>query len=667
VQIATQVFPFFEVPNSAVRWTVLVIVAGFPVALVLAWLFDLTPQGIVRTPDLGAAVETAAVTEQRRTMDRKLNYLLGALLLAGAVYLLLGRRGGASPSVQPASTAVAADKSIAVLPFDNLSDDKSNAYFAEGIQEEILTRLAGIADLKVISRTSTEKYRSHPDNLKTVAAELGVGTVLEGSVQKAGDTVRVNVQLIDARADEHLWAQTYDRELKNVFAVESAISQDIADALKARLSPVEASALAKAPTANAAAYDAFLKAEYLLHKAIDSSLSADFRAAEAAYRQALVLDPGFALAAAQLAYCMLNRHWFSEPLAPAELAEASRLADQALALAPELAQAHLAVGYYHYWGFRDYRPALREFQRALELQPNSAQAIAALGFVQRRQGHWVEASRTLAKAVALAPRDDVLIGNYGQTYLVMRDYDKAIPILQRALAIDPESMQTRIYLAIGHLLGDGDMQAALRAFEDLPLDRKQSALNAVDGDVMNLVNPRVYPYVYLRRYDDALHAWQPAVVEAQDQRRQRLQAVIAIQTLAGRRTAVQGECKEMRDQLETQREHDGDAFRQAAALSWAYLCLERNDDAVSTLRRAAALLPVEKDAWNGAALQLGLAQIDTQTGHFDEALQIIGQLLSIPAGDSLSIARLKADPVWDPLRREPRLQALIAKYQGKAP
>jgi TolB-like protein/cytochrome c-type biogenesis protein CcmH/NrfG len=617
----------------------------------------------VRTESLPGTGEPATAKRRHRDLDRRFNYILAVLLVLALAYAAAEHQGYVGLGATPSADAAAADKSIAVLPFDNLSDDKSNAYFAEGIQDEILTRLAGIADLKVISRTSTEKYKSHPDNLKTVAAELGVGTLLEGSVQKAGDTVRVNVQLIDARADKHLWAQTYDRELKNVFAVESEVSQDIADALKARLSPVEASALAKAPTANGAAYDAFLKAEYLLHKAVDSSLGTDFRAAEAVYRQALVLDPGFALASAQLAYCMLNRHWFSEPLTPAELAEASRLANQALTLAPDLAEAHLAIGYYHYWGYRDYQPALREFQRVLELQPNSAQAIASLGYVQRRQGHWVEASQTLARAVDLAPRDDVLIGNFGQTFVVMRNYDKAIPILQRSLAIDPESMQTRTYIAISHLLGDGDMQAALRAFDDLPLDRKRSALNAVDGDVMNLVNPRVYPYVYLRHYDDALQAWQAAAAETPDQRRQRLQGVIAIQVLAGRRAAVQGECAEMRDQLEARREHDGDAFRQAAALGWAYLCLGRNDDALNTLRRAAGLLPVSRDAWNGPGLQLGLAQMDTQTGHFDEALQIIAQLLAIPAGDSLSITRLKADPVWDPLRADPRFQKLLADRQ----
>src|SRR5206468_8120851 len=246
------------------------------------------------------------------------------------------------------------EKSIAVLPFENLSEEKANAYFADGIQDEILSKLAGIGDLKVISRSSTAKYKSKPEDLKTVARELGVGTVLEGSVQKAGDKVRVNVQLLDARIDTHLWAKTYDRDLKDVFAVESEVAQEIADALRAKLSPSQSDALATAPTRDTEAYDLFLKGEYEEHQA-ESALNPElFDRAAVFYRQALARDRNFALAYARLAYSELNRHWFISNLTSAELAEVKSNIDRALAIAPASPDAHLALGVFYYWGYRDY-------------------------------------------------------------------------------------------------------------------------------------------------------------------------------------------------------------------------------------------------------------------------------------------------------------------------
>jgi TolB-like protein len=259
-----------------------------------------------------------------------------------------------------------------VLPFENLSRDPDNAYFAEGIKNEILTRLATVRDLKVISRTSTAKYQSKPDNLKTVAQELGVSTILEGAVQKAGDKVRVNVQLIDARADTHLWAKSYDRDLKDVLGVESDVSQEIAEALQANLSPSESHVLASARTHDTEAYDLFLRGEYEFHQA-QSSLAADaLDRADAFYRQALARDPNFAMAAAELAYARLFRHWFVAPLAPRELGEVKSIIDRALVVAPDSPEAHFALGLFFYWGHRQYEMALTEFNRTLELQPNNA-------------------------------------------------------------------------------------------------------------------------------------------------------------------------------------------------------------------------------------------------------------------------------------------------------
>ena len=650
VQVVTQVFPIFEVSALVQRIIVLAIIAGFPLALVLSWIYELTPQGIVKTDDVAPR---ASIT--RRT-GQQLNRAIIAVLIA-AVLMLLAKL--LWPRATTATDAAATGKSIAVLPFENLSDDRANAYFATGIQDEILTKLAGIGELKVISRTSTEKYASHPGNLRTVAAELGVTTLLEGSVQKAGERVRVNVQLIDAGSDAHLWANTYDRELKDVFAVESEVSQDIADALKTRLSPVEASALAQAPTADAAAYDHFLKAEYALHKATDSNLQADFLLADEQYRQALALDPGFALAQAQLAYSMMSRHWFATPLTPAEMADAKNLIERALAHTPELAEAHLASGYWHYWGFRDYEAAKAEFRRALQLAPSNAQAIAALAFVQRRQGEWAAAAATLAKAVGYAPRDSSLIGNYGQTFIVMRRYADAERAMKQALAIDADDIQSRTYLTINELMGRGDVAAASIVFAGLPLERRAPPSNT-DGDVMNVVNARVYPYIFSRRFDEALQAWPLPIAETPAQHVERLSARVAIQMLAGRRANIQPECVELRGRLVALREQQQAAFQQTGALSWAELCLGHDEAARDITRRAAEAMPPQKDAWVSSYFLVGEAQMAAQTGHADEAFAIISQLLAIAAGDAMSIQRLKLDPVWDPLRGDPRFAKIIA-------
>ena len=351
--------------------------------------------------------------------------------------------------------AVVIPKSVAVLPFENLSDDPNNAYFAAGIQEEILTKLATVRDLKVISRTSTAKYQSKPDNLKTVAQELGVSTILEGTVQRAGDKVRVNVQLIDARADTHLWAKSYDRDFKDVLAVESEVAAQIADALKANLSPSESHVLAAARTENTEAYDLFLRGQYEFHQA-ESSLAADaYDRADAFYRQALARDPNFAEAAAELARSRLSRHWFVSPLAPAELEEVKSLIDRALALAPNSPEAHFALGLFFYWGHRQYENALAEFNRTLELQPNNADARAFCAWVYRRRGEWERSLADSQRAQELDPRDASIPTNIGATYNVLRLWKDAERAELRALAMDPHNTQAATFLVLIRLTHDG--------------------------------------------------------------------------------------------------------------------------------------------------------------------------------------------------------------------
>src|SRR6266700_3538061 len=372
--------------------------------------------------------------QKRRALLRcaAMTAVLIALAVIVAGIAIFSRYRMRSPLAPP-------EKSIAVLPFENLSEEKANAYFADGIQDEILTKLAVIGDLKVISRSSTAKYKSKPEDLKTVARELGVATVLEGSVQRTGNRVRVNAQLIDARIDAHLWAKSYDRDLKDVFAVESEVAQEIADALQAKLSPSQSDALATAPTHDPEAYDLFLKGEYEQHQA-ESALNAElFDRAQTFYRQALARDGNFALAYARLAYSELYSHWFISNLTSAELAKVKPNIDRALAIAPGLADAHFALGLFYYWGHRDYDPALREGDRAIELQPSRSDSWNIRASIHRRRGEWQRALAEFDRAAELNPRDSRSPGEIGNTYITLRRWSDAEHELTRALALDPHN------------------------------------------------------------------------------------------------------------------------------------------------------------------------------------------------------------------------------------
>src|SRR6266705_2047817 len=457
VQVTTQVFPIFKIPNWASRLIVLAIIIGFPIALVIAWAFELTPQGLKRTQDVDLAAQGS-----RKSHAWIYIVIVGAAFSIGLIFI---GRYTARNTVGAARTEAATDssvpqKSIAVLPFENLSDDKGAAYFADGIQDEILTKLASIADLKVISRTSTAKYKSKPEDLKTVSQQLGVATVLEGSVQKAADKVRVNVQLIDARADSHLWAKTYDRDLADVFAIQSEVAQEIADSLKAKLSPAEANTLASAPTQNTVAYDLFLKGEFQLRAANVSLRPESFGEAIAWYQQAIASDPNFALAMARLAECRLNQHWFVETFNESELAEVKRTTEHALALAPDLAETHVSQGLFYYYGYRQYEQALAEFGRALRLQPNNAQALEYSGYVYRRQGQWQRGLDTLKKSLEQDPRNASVAGNLSQTYCILRMWQDAERVGRHALSIDPSEVIGMRALLLAILNGSGDIKRA---------------------------------------------------------------------------------------------------------------------------------------------------------------------------------------------------------------
>ncbi len=456
-QLTTQVFPFFEIPNSAVRFVVIALAVGFPIAMLLSWIYELTPEGVVRTEDLDP-VEARSV--QRRS-GRLLDFIIiGALLLVIAM-LVVGRL----PFYRQTGESIS-QKSIAVLPFENLSEDKANAYFAEGIQEEILTRLAKIADLKVISRTSTQRYQSKPGNLAEIAKQLGVANILEGSVQKATDQVRVTVQLIQVASDSHLWADTFDRKLTDIFGVESEIAKAIADALQAKLTGGEQRALAVKPTNNSEAYDAYLRG--LALEARTTTSPDDSEKAVGFYERAVQLDPGFALAWARLSRANAHVYFGGLDSTTARRNATERALNTAQKLQPNSPETLLAQAYYQYWVRRDYELAKGTFGRVRELLPGSSDVPGALALIARRQGRWDESVAYWEQTLVLDPRNTEWLALAAETYAMLRQFPAALKTYDRLLDIVPNDPDTvaskaKIYQAEGNLEQAGKLLAGVNA------------------------------------------------------------------------------------------------------------------------------------------------------------------------------------------------------------
>src|SRR5262249_29654252 len=499
--------------------------------------------------------------------------------------------------------------------------------------------------------------------LKTVSQQLGVANVLEGSVQKAADKVRVNVQLIDARADSHLWAKTYDRDLADVFAIQSEVAQEIADSLKAKLSPAETSTMARAPTNDMEAYDLFLKGEFEQRVANSNFRPEAFDQAARWYKEAIARDPNFALAIAQLAMCQLRRHWLTEPLSEADLMEAGRLAKQALTLAPDLPEAHVAVGLFHYYGFREYEQALTEFQRALELRPNYSLALQFIAFVHRRQGKWDRTVEELKKSIVQDPGDAYVQGSRAENYIFLRMWKEAQDLAQHALTIDPHEATAMRMLLLSSLNQTGNAKEPLRILASFPPD---DLLLPNTGMFDMVIGTRGETFVLARDFKAALKACEMDLPPRTNEW-QRFAAKVGIRMLAGDVAAAQPDAERARGLLEErQRAHPNDV-RSLRALSWAYLALNRKADAINTARKAVELLPLEKDAVLGSGNLAALAEMQARTGATKEAVENLRHLLSIPAGETISIARLKLDPVWDPIRNDPGFQELLTVKEHVGP
>jgi TolB-like protein/Tfp pilus assembly protein PilF len=637
IQLASAVFPAWELPSWTLRLVIILLLIGFPISLILAWAFDVTPQGIRATP-------SAPATPRRRRNVIAL-VAIGVIVSAAAGIFLL-----------PRASAHRMDKSIAVLPFENFSDDKENAFFADGIQDDILTNLSKISDLKVISRTSVMSYRGKDKNVREIGQALGVSAILEGSVRKAGNRVRVNVQLINAVNDEHIWSDVYDRDLTDVFAIQTDLAQKIAQELRAKLSPTEKEQMTRKPTENAEAYLAFVQAHNFQREVEELS---KLKQAEQFYARAIQLDPNFALAYAGYSRVQSWIYHTYEPTA--ERRDKPRaLAERALQLQPDLPEGHLALGFAYYYMDRDFDRALAEFNLAKKGLPNEAEVYLAIGAIQRRQGKWDDSNANLEKAATLSPNETWPLQNLALNYQMERNFDAANKTLDRALKLAPDSFSIWSLKAQMEISEKGTFEIADRGAQAIatkPMDE-----NARIHFKIALAETRLLQ----RRYAE--------VLQLTDIGKDELLANDS-ETLAGK-YATAGAAKKMlgdeagaRDAFLKAKEFAekfvadaaGEAKRYgrlAQALAW----LGEKEAAIAAAKRGMELLPETVDAFDGPVCTQVLAEVYMIVGEYDKVLPILDGLLSRPT--QVTVAQLKLYPLCDALRKDPRFIAILQKHGG---
>ncbi|MDB6146828.1 MAG: hypothetical protein JWO45_492 [Spartobacteria bacterium] len=620
---------------------------GRKISLVNFYTDDVGNSETPRRLQATSAAQPASTRLNSAPSWRVLEIGLIALALLGGVWWIVSHRAktlGASHDLSSVQSNAVAEKSIAVLPFENLSEDKANAYFADGVQDEILTNLSNIADLKVISRTSVMKYRTGTArNLREIGTQLGVAHVLEGSVQRVSRKVRVNAQLIDARTDAHLWAQTYDRDLADVFAIQSDIANAIAAALQAKLAPEEKTRLATNPTNNPQAYLLYLQANELLHVAAskDDAVNTD-----KLYDQAIALDPNFALARARAS--MLNSLMYFIGRVPERKAKARALADEALRLSPNLGEAHLASAICSYRTDLNYEQALKELAVASATLPNNSEILDISGYIYRRQSRWREALAAFEHARVLDPRTAHFDG-LPATLKALRQWPKAIDAYNQALQLEPQLQDGWIGLAYVQFAQGGDFSAANATLRHLPdaMKNKPEAMNA--------------------RWEYAMMARDFAAAE--ENTPDRLGEFPAMEPKLFYHACIafaQSDFVQARRLLEEVRplheagvrDHPDDpAFH--TALARLYVMLGRKEDAIREAHRAIELGPESTDAVGGPDYETNLAFVYGQTGEIDQAVTLLSRLLTTPAADRITLAHLRLSWEWDPLRKDPRFLKIL--------
>jgi len=642
-QVSSTVLPMFGAPDWLPRSVVILLAIGFVPALIFSWIFELTPEGLKRDEDV--APEQSIAPQTARRMDRM---IIVVLLLALGYFtvdkFLLAPRRAAAPG-ELSSTA--SSKSIAVLPFENLSSDKENAYFADGIQDEILTRLSKIAALKVISRTSTQKYKSAPDNLREVGQQLGVANLLEGSVQKIGNAAHINVQLIRVATDEHLWAESYNRKLDDIFAVEGEVATAIADQLNAKLTGSEKESLTIKPTSNPQAYDAYLRGLAFQGRidGVDSNVAKSIEAFEEAAR----LDPQFALAWAQLARqdSMAYQNFDRSP----QRREAARQAvENAVRLAPNLAETQLAEGLYQSSFERNYDAAKSRYEAVRQRFPNNAFATAGLGGVARVQGQWDQSHQFFEQAIERDPQNVFLLVVASLTDLGRRDVASARKLLERARNLSPQNSTVTAILALTYqMTGDCAQAETLLAGVTPP-----------DGDAWYF-GVMAYNAILLRKYDPAITMLKVQLSKSLPASRLgSFQGALAdLERHAGNAGAAAQAYEQARLSFETVLREQTDNAGLISSLAWTEACLGHKDKALDLARKAIVVDPASKNAYTGPEREETLARIEAHFGDKDNAIAALQHLLSIAYGQPpVTPALLRIDPDWDNLRGDPRFEKL---------
>ena len=623
----------FGWPDGIRRGTTIVLAIGFFVTLVLAWYHGERGAQRVSGAELLILASLFAVG--------------GGLLWRFAPHATAPAEQAANPTATAAVTTPANQKSIAVMPFENLSRDPDNAYFAQGIQDEILTRLAKIGSLKVISRTSTLQYASKPANLQEVANQLGVANILEGSVQKVGDAVHVNVQLVRAAADEHLWAESYDRRLDDVFAVEGEVAQAVAEALNARLSAAEQQAIREKATDVPAAYEAYARGRALETRQFNAP---GMRDALAAYREAVQLDPRYAMAWAQIAITASFMYFNGIDLDRVPAETILHAADTAMSLRPDLGEAWLAQGYYRYRVLRDFPGALQAFRTAQERLPNDAQALDALWTVERRLGQWDDAVAHMHKAAELDPRSVEIAASASYGLLVyLRRFDEARRMLDRALEFAPDhdtiiAARTQVEQFSGNLDAAAGWAVRLRG-----------GYTELDLPFSAVVTQALYERQFARTISLAQAALPASGKLAEDKLLPALMLAQA-QQWSGHDADARTIYERILTSIETTPSRAYDSS-QAQILALAKAGVGDKTGALDAARRAVELY--RNDAIQGAGAEVALAQVQAQTGDREAAIAALPHLLEVPAG--LMPGALKYDPIWDPVRDDPRFNALIVE------
>ena len=656
IQLASAAFPAWELPNWSLRLVIVLLLIGFPIALILAWAFDVTSQGIKTTPTIAAPG-----SHLRRNVIMLV--ITGIIISAAAGFFLL-----------PRASARKIDKSIAVLPFENLSDDKENAYFADGVQDDILTNLSKIGDLKVISRTSVMPYRGKTQNLRDIGKTLGVANILEGSVRRSGNKVRLNVQLIDATNDQHLWAEDYDGDLSDVFKIQTDLATKIASALQAKLSPTEKEQMTHKPTENSDAYLAFVQAHNLNVSFEDYSR---LQEGEQMYERAISLDPKFALALAR--YSQLESWIFhSYDPTPARKQKAVDFAERALKLEPSLPEAHLARGFAYYYGDRNYEAALNELAIAQRGLPNEGEAYLAIGAIQRRQGKWEESTANLKKASELDPKSSWPLQNLAFNYQMLRDYAAAQRTIDKALELSPKSFELwgiKIQFAIEQRGDFSEYERAIALFNSSAQSSPgaltaPSAADLAKENALNLTYmevARLGVLILQRKFQEAI-----AIAQKIDENIAAPKPELICQKYgfvglayrylgdeAGARRELL-KAKEVAQKILAQAPDNAGRHMQLAQIM---ALLGEKDGAVAEALRAHQLLPESVDAFEGPQITQQLAEVYAINGDATRAIDLLDGLFQRPSPITTHLLKLQLQ--WDPIRKDPRFQALIDKYSAK--